>query len=196
MAHISHSLPKAELISVIELIDELSRCVTLDGAESLLGQTRELLRAECAVCGMGRIDKQGNIDINTIVNSGYPGEWLNLYFKEGLYRHDPVVQHHMRFSEPELWSTIRKEFVNEKAKAVTEWAGAYGLQYGLSSSVYLPVTGMFSLFCFASAKDTFTKRHKDLLGALTLHLNMAITETSRVSPASRKKTAAQESLIQ
>ncbi len=194
--NISSIFPKEELISIIELIDELRICVTREGAESLLTRTKELLMADCAVCGTGNIDKTGNINISTIVDAGYPGEWLNLYFKEGLYRFDPVVQHHMRFSEPELWSNIRKGFVNEKAQAVTEWAGEFGLKYGISSSVYIPGTGMFSLFCFASAEDIFTERHKDLLGALTLHLNMAITQSSGYDPSERKKTTTKGPLIQ
>ncbi len=194
--NISSACPKEELIAIIELIDELSICVTHEGAESLLTRAKELLSADCAVCGTGMINEKGAISISTIFDSGYPGEWLNLYFKEGLYRHDPVVRHHMRFSEPELWSNIRKGFTDEKARAVTEWAGGYGLGYGISSSVYIPTTGMFSLFCFASAKDVFTERHKFLLGALTLHLNMAITESSRNDPACRTEGAAKGPLIQ
>ena len=172
--NISGVLAKHELIEVIELIGDLTKCSSEDAAESLLTRTRDLLRADCAVCGTGKIDEKGQIVIHSIVDSSYPGEWLNLYFKEGLYRHDPVMRHHMRFSEPELWSNIRKNYTDEKSRAVTDWAAAYGLRHGISSSVYIPGTGLFSLFCFASAKDVFTEHHKDLLGALTLHLNMAI----------------------
>jgi len=186
MINVSKGFPKQELIKIIELIDDLSRCASQDAAEALLTRTRDLLTAEFAVCGNGKIDTEGRICINTIIDSGYPGEWLNLYFKEGLYRFDPVVRHHMQFSEPELWTNIRKNFVDERAKAVTEWAAAYGLKFGLSSSVYIPGTGMFSLFCFASSKDVFNERHKDLLGALTLHLNMAITEKAWSDPPVRR----------
>jgi len=176
--NISSAVPKEELISIIELIDEMRVCVTRTRAEALLARTKEFLNADCAVCGTGGIDKKGNINMSTIVDSGYPGEWLNLYFREGLYRYDPILQHHMKFSEPELWSNIRKTCINDKARAVTEWADSYGLKYGISSSVYLPGPGMFSVFYFASNEDIFTERHKNLLGALTLHLNMAITESA------------------
>jgi len=196
MMNISETFPKEELISIIELIGELSKCVTHDGAESLLTRTKELLMADCAVCGTGRIDENGGIDITTIVDSGYPGEWLNLYFKEGLYRYDPVVQHHIKFSEPELWVNIRKGSIDEKGRAVTEWADEYGLRYGISSSVYIPGTGMFSLFCFASNEDIFTERHKSLLGALTLHLNMAIAQSSGDNPLECKESRANVPLIQ
>jgi len=194
--NISGSFPKEELISVIELINEMSKCVTRERAEVLLTRTKELLMADCAVCGTGRIDEKGAITLGTILDSGYPVEWLNLYFKEGLYRFDPVLQHHMRFSEPELWSNIRKNFVNEKARAVTEWADEFGLKFGISSSVYIPGTGMFSLFCFASNEDIFTERHKNLLSALTLHLNMALTESSEENPSERNKSTTKGPLIQ
>ncbi len=182
MMHTSKSFPKQELIQIIELIDDLSRCSSQDAAERLLTRTRDLLTAEFAVCGNGRIDEEGRLCINTIIDSGYPGEWLNLYFKEGLYRFDPVMRHHMQFSEPELWTKIREDLADERARAVTEWAAAYGLKFGISSSVHIPGTGMFSLFCFASSKDVFRERHKDLLKALTLHLNMAITEKAWSGP--------------
>lgn len=194
--NISSAFPKEELISVIELINEMSRCVTREGAESLLTRTKELLMADCAVCGTGRIDEKGDITLSNIVDSGYPAEWLNLYFKEGLYLVDPVLQHHMRFSEPELWSNIKKGVINEKARAVTEWADGYGLKYGISSSVYIPGTGMFSLFCFASNEDIFTERHKNLLSALTLHLNMAITEGSGENSSERNKSTGKGPFVQ
>jgi len=196
MVNISETFPKEELISIIELIGELSKCVTHDGAESLLTKTKEFFMADCAVCGTGRINEGGGIDITTIVDSGYPGEWLELYFKEGLYRYDPVVQHHIKFSEPELWVNIRKGPTDEKGRAVTEWAAEFGLRYGISSSVYIPATGMFSLFCFASAEDIFTSRHKSLLGALTLHLNMAITESSPKAPFEGDESRSKNNLIQ
>ncbi|MFQ5428266.1 MAG: autoinducer binding domain-containing protein [Thermodesulfobacteriota bacterium] len=196
MLSIARNFPKQELISILELIDELSICHTHKTAESLLTRTKDLLRADCAVCGMGSIDENGAIKIKTIVDSGYPGEWLNLYFKEGLYRYDPVVRYHMQFSEPELWSNIRQDIDDEKARAVTDWADAYGLKHGISSSVYIPATGMFSLFCFASAEDAFNERHKGVLNALTLHLNMAITESSGDDPSERKTISATRPLIQ
>ncbi|MFQ5480575.1 MAG: autoinducer binding domain-containing protein [Thermodesulfobacteriota bacterium] len=189
-------MPKQELISILELIDELSMCGTREAAEILLTRTKELLRADYAVCGTGSIDKKGIMKIQTIIDADYPGEWLNLYFKEELYRYDPVVQYHMKFSEPELWSNIRQSYTDDKARAVTEWADAYGLKYGVSSSVYIPNTGMFSIFCFASAEDVFNERHKGVLNALTLHLNMAITESSGGDPSGRKTTRASRPFIQ
>ncbi len=188
--------PKKELISILELIDDLSKCVTHTEAAGLLMRVKDLLNADCAVCGTGIIDAKGAITINDILESGYPNEWLNLYFKEGLYRHDPIIRHHMKFSEPELWSNIRQSITDEKARAVTEWAGEFGLKYGISSSLYIPATGMFSLFCFASAEDVFTERHKDLLGALILHLNIAITESSVKDPSGKKQRAAEKPLLQ
>ncbi len=183
MISVAKGFPKQELIQIIELIDDLSRCASQDAAQELLTRTRNLLTAEFAVCGNGRIDEDGRLSINTIIDSGYPDEWLNLYFEEGLYRFDPVMRHHMHFSEPELWTKIREDLADdERARAVTEWAAAYGLKFGLSSSVHIPGTGMFSLFCFASSKDVFSERHKDLLKALTLHLNMAITEKAWSGP--------------
>lgn len=195
MMNISRDLPKRELITILELINELCICHTHKTAESLLTRTKELLRADCAVCGTGSIDDKGSIKIKTIVDSGYPGEWLNLYFKEGLYRHDPVLHYHMQFSEPELWSKIRADIDDDKARAVTDWADAYGLKHGLSSSVYLPASGMFSLFCFASSEDIFTERHKNLLSALTLHLNMAMTESSRDDSVERTTLKVKGALI-
>ncbi len=194
--NMTRPFPKQELIRVIELIDDLARCDSERTAEGLLARARDLLGAECAVCGTGRIDERDGITIKTILDSGYPGEWLNLYFKEGLYRFDPVVRHHLKFSEPELWSNIRKDFVDDKAQAVTEWAAAYGLRYGISSSVYIPGTGMFSLFCFASGRDVFRERHKDLLSTLTLHLNMAITGSSGDGAAPEGGGAGKGPLIQ
>lgn len=174
MIHISSAVPKRELIRVIELIGDLSRCPSPSAAQGLLRRAAALLGADFAVCGNGRIEN-GRITINTILDSAYPAEWLELYFTEGLYRYDPVVRHHMKFSEPETWANIRKNYTDEKSRAVTEWAAAYGLRHGVSSSVYIPETGMFSLFCFASEGDVFAERQKDILAALTLHLNMAIT---------------------
>ncbi len=172
------NFPKKELVTILELIDDLSRCITGPEAKDLLIRVSGLLKADCALCGTGSIDERGNLRIKNIIESGYPGEWLNLYLRDKLYKYDPVMRHHMKFSAPELWSNIKKNSTDDKELAVAEWAGEYGLKYGISSSLYLPATESFSLFCFASAEDVFTKQQQKTLNALILHLNMAITESS------------------
>jgi len=172
------NFPKKKLVTILELINDLSQCLTRKETEGLLTRVSGLLRADCALCGTGRIDERGNLHIRNIIESGYPGDWLNLYLRDKLYKYDPVMRHHMKFSAPELWSNIKRNSTDDKELAVAEWAGEFGLKYGISSSLYLPATGMFSLFCFASAEDVFTKQQQKILNALILHLNMAITKNS------------------
>ncbi|GMR05059.1 MAG: hypothetical protein BMS9Abin23_0989 [Thermodesulfobacteriota bacterium] len=165
---------RRELLSILELVEDSRTCTTLEEARALVMRAAELLSADYSVCAVADLSKICEADAASVVNGGYPEEWLDIYFKERMYRFDPVVRYHQRYSLSRTWSEINKHFDDGEAGKLIKSARDFGLNYGISSSILSPESGKMSLFCFASEKDNFQPHHKRILDTIALHLNIAL----------------------
>ncbi|MFQ5442515.1 MAG: autoinducer binding domain-containing protein [Thermodesulfobacteriota bacterium] len=174
---LSKYFSKRDLVSILELIEDSRSCSTGEEARSLILNAREMLSADFSVCATADLSKLGGADAAVVVNGGYPGKWLEIYLRERMYRFDPVIRYHQKFSPSMTWSEINRHFDDREAAIVVKSARDFGLNYGISSSIYSPGSGKMSIFCFAAEKDNFKLHHKRVLDTITLHLNIALNST-------------------
>lgn len=179
----SKDLSKAELISVLEVIESARTCSSEAGVYALLRRSKDLLGADYVISGTGSISGLDVSDIVSVVNGNYPDEFVDKYCTEHYYKSDPVVRQLSRFSSPQLWSDIFKTAEGSFTKDVVGAARDFGLRYGVSSGVYVPETGCINVFSFAGPMDTFTGHHIKILEALTLHLNKALVRSTEKQPS-------------
>ncbi len=172
-------LTKKELIEVLDIIEGARSCSNPLQLKPLLLKAGELVLADYSICGL--VEAEGGVvkGISAFVNGNYPEEWCSTYMERKLYINDPVVNYHMRFSMAEFWSNALKTADKDISKPVLEYAGDFGLKYGISSSIYVPGTGQMAMFAFSGARDRFSKHHKRIVDILTLHLNRALLSSTR-----------------
>lgn len=181
-------LSKKELAAILDFIEAARNCRGEAALKGLLLKARELLSADRAVCGTGRLRGGRVTDILTIVNSGWPQEWLTLYKSLRLYSDDPLVRYHARFSPSELWSEIFKRYEDAPARHIIRLADDFGLRHGVSSGIYSPESSVLSVFAFAGCKDSYNARHKKIADIIMLHLNRVLArEMSAPEKESFKK---------
>ncbi|MBI5902654.1 MAG: autoinducer binding domain-containing protein [Deltaproteobacteria bacterium] len=167
---------KKELISILEIIEGANVCATERDLGRLLLRAMELLCADYSICGLGRVSCGELKEVVKIINGNYPEDWLNRYTSERLYFKDPIVRQQVQFSVTQLWSDIFKTSNDDLARAFIRNAADFGLRYGVSSGIFLPMREEIVIFSFAAKKDRFNDRHKRIMDIITLHLNNALVD--------------------
>ncbi len=176
---------KKELVSILEIIEGASVCTTEHDLGRLLLRAKEVLCADYSICGLGRVSCGELKEVVRIINGNYPEDWLDRYTSEQLYRIDPVIKRHARFSVTQLWSDIFKTSNDDSSRAFIRNAGDSGLRYGVSSGIFLPRREEIVIFSFAAKKNRFNDRHKRMMDIITLHLNSALVNTIKENPGYR-----------
>lgn len=165
---------RKELISILEVIDGARRCMSDDELNLLLLKAKELVCADYAVCGRGIIQGATLTSIHHIIKGNYPEAWLSTYMEDKLFKKDPLIKYHARFSMTQFWSDIFKAFDDPDSMTIIKRARNFGLVHGISGGIYSPDEGELSLFVFSGEKDRFGKHQKRVLDLLILHLNRAL----------------------
>lgn len=176
---------KKELVSILEIIEGTGVCSTEQELGRLLLRATEVLCADYSICGLGRVSCGELKDVVRIVNGNYPEDWLHRYTSERLYRIDPIIKRHARFSVTQLWSDIFKASNDDSSRAFIRNAADSGLRYGVSSGIFLPRHEEIGIFSFAAKKDRFDDWHKRIMDIITLHLNNALIKTVKEEPGHR-----------
>ncbi len=176
---------KAELINVLEIIEGTQNCASKEELKGLILQAKDLVSADFAICGLGKVSGGMLTEVVSIVNGNYPRSWMEGYMSEKLYRGDPVVRYYSRFSLTQFWSDIVKHFDDSLAQPPIALALDHGIRAGISSGVYVPETECVGIFSFSGGRDKFNDHHKKIVDILTLHLNKALVRASEGLPPAR-----------
>ena len=173
---------KKELVNILEIIEGTNCCSTAPELERLLLHAMEFLRADYAICGLGKVSCGELKEVVRIINGNYPNGWLNRYMSEKLYLVDPIVRRHAQFSMTQLWRDIFKTCDDDSSRLFISNAADSGLRYGISSGIFLPRHEEIGIFSFAAKKNRFNDRHKHIMDIITLHLNNALVNIIKEDP--------------
>lgn len=173
---------KKELITILEIIEGANVCATEQDIGRLLLRAMDILCADYSICGLGKVSCGEFKEVVRIINGNYPEDWLDRYTSEQLYRIDPVIKRHARFSVPQLWSDIFMTSDDDSSRAFIRNAADSGLRYGVSSGIFLPRREEIGIFSFAAKKNRFNDRHKRIMDIITRHLNNALVNMIKKNP--------------
>jgi autoinducer binding domain-containing protein len=171
-------LSREELINVLEIIEGTQNCASEKELKSLILRAKDVVSADYAICGLGKINGHMLSEVVNVVNGNYPRGWMETYMNEKLYFGDPIVRYYSRFSLTQYWSDIVKHFDDSFARPAIDCALDHGLKAGISSGIYVPQLESVGVFCFAAEKDRFDDHHKKIVDILALHLNKALVGIS------------------
>jgi len=169
---------REELINVLEIIEGTQNCPSERELKSLILRAKDVVCADYAICGLGKINGNMLSEVVNVVNGNYPRGWMETYMNEKLYFVDPVVRYYSRFSFTQYWSDIVKHFDDKLARPAIDCALDHGLNAGISSGIYVQEMESVGVFCFAAEKDRFDDHHKKIVDILALHLNKALVGIS------------------
>ena len=163
-----------ELAKMLEIIEAARTCNDEVSFCDAILRSKELLDMDFAISGLAKKEEDGSLTILSMINGDYPDEWLEIYRSEELYRVDPIVKYHQRYSMTQPWSVSIKAMGNDLSAQLLCRADDFGLKYGLSSSIVSLETQVFGIFSFASRQDRYDEHHKKILDIIVLHLYRAL----------------------
>jgi hypothetical protein len=168
---------KRELIAIIDAIEAARTCTSESALNQVIKRVKGLVSAESCVCGLVRVEGGGLKEVLSVVNGDYPEEWLNIYMDEELYKRDPIVDYHMKFSMTQLWSDTFKLYDDASSMDLRRRASDFGLHHGITGGVHDQKRRLASIFSFACDTGKFGVHHKKIVDIATLHLHRALVRT-------------------
>lgn len=189
---------KKELIEILEIIEGAQNCTDNNALKQLLLRSKELLEADYSISGLFTTDCNFP-KITGVVNGNYPEEWLGVYMAQKFYMVDPVLRSIARFSCPQFWSDIAKQYNDKTSKCLMNQGAEFGLKFGISGGLYVPEADSMAILSFASSGNNhFKARHKEIINMLILYLNKAlirILHDEHSEPSDRSKLIREEFVI-
>ncbi|MBI1910754.1 MAG: autoinducer binding domain-containing protein [Deltaproteobacteria bacterium] len=173
---------KSELVSILEVIERARNCSGPEELKKIILDSRQLVSADYAVCGLGKISGLMVSDVLGLINGNFPEEWMNDYIARRNYFNDPIVKYHSQFSMTQFWTNIFKYYDDKASKRAIRDAADFGLKFGISSGIFIPEEEKISIFCFAGNQNRFDQHHKKIMDIITLHLNSALVRVTDITP--------------
>lgn len=164
---------KKDLCEILDVVNDTVRCKTESDLITITSRVKDLVCADRGVIALG--DANGNVI--KLLNVNYPEDWLAMYAEQELYKKDPIIRYHYKYSKTHLWSEALQVYNDQPSKDLMNMASEFKLNYGLASGV--PAT-KGSLFSFSSETDRLTSYHKKVLDLLTPHIHQALLKTSNI----------------
>lgn len=174
---------KKDLTNILQVIQAASSCETEEDVAKIIHKAKELVCADYCICGIGQVNGDSLSSVLHIVNGNYPEEWLNMYLAEKFYKIDPVIKHHLKFGMTQVWSDTFKFYNDKVSRDFLNYAGDFGLRYGISSGVFDIEEKNVSIFSFASNTNTnaFKSHSRKIFDILTPHLHNALARSCKTA---------------
>ena len=183
-------LSKADLITLLEIIQDCLACPDNGQLLALLRRTKDLLGAECAAM-LNVTHNRGTIENPEYQPVVFPKGLAELYLKDKHYERDPLIFDQFAQSRATTWAEAAARFPMIPVENGIEIAFDHGLLHGL---VYGEIRGQKHMngFTFAAPDARFVPRHVAILDALGPHLHRAWRRCKQFAPASAAELSPRE----
>lgn len=134
-----------------ETSDKLNQAVSEDQLKHICEQLCEAVGFEYYIYAVCSATSLSAPQIHCLSN--YPEEWFQLYFKERMQKHDPVVKYCFENISPIRWDHLvfMEQYVDPIGVEIMQRAAEYGLEYGFSIPLKSP-SGEVAIFSLATSK--------------------------------------------
>src|SRR4030067_134345 len=168
-------LGKAELLQLLEIINDL-QCIETDGElENLLQRAAEVASCDFSTCCLRRIDTEG-VFLSSIksVDGNFPRDWLPLYNggAHEVTRLLPLAHHNQ--SRAIVWSQVLAQHASRVDMEIVERARNLGLLDGVTLATTSSAKGLGSLFSFSGSSIDNLLRSVLVLDRLAPFLHNAL----------------------
>jgi len=181
-------ISKNDSLIMLEIIQKCLSCTTENDFLSLIEALKRLIYFECSISGWVDIKSilQGDEAISHNINGGYPEEYLNVYFEQGLHLKDVVMQEFFKSFEIQNFKELDPLYGDIPDNPVLGLCQDFklldGFIYGFRDRDFLSAT----TFCFSGQKAENNLRSRIIIKHVTPHLSEAL---KRVVPTPKNKNA-------
>lgn len=180
-------LSKADLVSLVELINASLYCACEDDFTKLLQRLRELVFHDFAICGLAKIGKRGDFDSYKTLNINYPKEWIELYIAKKYNLCDPVFVSNFTKLGLQKWAETYK--LNRPPRKFLSDAHDFGLVNGYTFGLRSRSESTHTLSTLISLSGKSLEQHERtsiILENVMPHLHQALTRVANPQQQNEK----------
>ena len=168
-------LSKAELLQLLEIINDLQHAQSDAELENLLSRVTEVAGCDYSTCCLRRVDTTGGF-LTSIksVDGNFPRDWLDLYNgnAHNIIRLLPAVPRDA--SRTIVWSQLFSQFAEQMDTRMLERAYDLGLRDGVTLATASTHQGLGTLFSFSGSIIDHPARSALVLSSLASALHTAV----------------------
>ncbi|MHB8253558.1 MAG: LuxR family transcriptional regulator [Acidiferrobacter sp.] len=181
------------MVAAADFAYQIAIAESLNAAQDILSRISSLIPIHAAICILARLDAQeGVFEVKTLLNVGYPPEWLALYQARRYDRVDPVLRTHYAHYVPQVWSQTYKAITSATEKYFVEMAREFGLKEGMTLGMACNGQGYGSVLSFAGDELSQTPRHRTILEFLAPALHGVLGRQATTGPGAAIALTARE----
>ncbi|MDA8091749.1 MAG: LuxR family transcriptional regulator [Nitrospiraceae bacterium] len=182
-------LGKAEIILLMELVQESLTCETLEQFSAIINKLGNLICFDHCISGFAAMEN-GGLKTYDIVYSSYPDGWLKVYEGSGYHNIDPIVRENFTRFGLQYWKDTYREHTPPK-KFLME-SGDFNLKEGYTAGTRNRKGSEGSIF---SISGSFLKREKRVeiaLGIIAPHLHNSMLRICNETKRQKAKISVRE----
>lgn len=188
-------LSKTECASFIEALHYTTEANTTAEVKDALVQFQNLFPFTRVISGLARLTSSGKFDgFTNVVNVSYPDEWIKLYWQNGYFEVDPVLQTALNKIGTQHWGTTYREATSPKQQEFMLAAKEFGLGDGITTGSADPACRVATFCSFASADSVDAARYVPLVEYFGHYVHLALLRTAPAKPQSMDRCVKQLTL--
>ncbi|MFO0701706.1 MAG: LuxR family transcriptional regulator [Nitrospira sp.] len=172
-------LSQPDCASFIEALHYITESSTTADVKDALVRFQNLFHFSRVISGLARLTPSGDFDgFTNVVNVSYPDEWIKLYWQNGYFEVDPVLQAALNKAGTQHWGTTYREATSPKQQEFMAAAKEFGLGDGITTGSSDPACRVATFCSFASADSVDATRYVPLIEYFGHYVHMALLRTA------------------
>lgn len=177
--HIFEQLSKIDCEHLIEALHYTAQAETTADVKDALSQFQDLFKFSRVIGGLASLKSNGAFaGFTNVINVSYPDEWIRLYWQNGYFEVDPVLQTALQKPGTQHWQTIYNGAESEKQREFIGAAREFGLVDGITTGSADPSCRIATFCSFASSNNVDASRYVPLVEYFGYHVHLALLRTA------------------
>jgi DNA-binding CsgD family transcriptional regulator len=181
--HLFEQLSKTDCQRFIEALHYASTAESTTDVKDALTRFQDLFPFTRVIGGLARLSAQGAFDgFTNVINVSYPEEWLRVYWQNGYFEIDPVLQTALQKPGTQHWATTYERTTSDKQREFMAKAKEFGLGDGITTGSADAACRVATFCSFASAEKVDAARYVPLVEYYGYHIHLALLRTAPKNP--------------
>jgi DNA-binding CsgD family transcriptional regulator len=183
------SLPKSDLLSLLEIVNETRVAVTMEQFQKSFRKTKELILFDAA---LGLYADKESVDQKKVKQVchyalDFSDEFLRRYARDRYYERSSVFQSTYQTWRPQHWKTVWREGIYGDGPDSMQLAQNFGYMDGWSHAVDHSKDETFSFFAFCGKQVENNQRTSIILNYLIPHFAETLKDAFHADVALRRQ---------
>lgn len=172
-------LSRSEHLAVLELLHMAMHADQAEQVRGLFLRFQECFSFTSGMGGLIRLGPNRTFDrFHSVVNVGYPDDWLKLYCHHGWAERDPILKTTLRTPRTYHWREVCQRLASKQERDLVTVARRFGLHDGITTGSVDQDNRLLAFCSFATDQELDAKRFIPLVQYLGYYMLQAVRRTA------------------